>query len=401
MSARPLDGITVLDLSRVLAGPYCTMYLADMGARVIKVEHPVRGDDTRGYGPPFVGGESCYFMSINRGKKSLAVDLKHPRGLALVQNIAQRSDVVVENFRPGTADRLGLGYEALSAENAGLIYVSISGFGQRGDPEYCSRPGYDLLAQGLSGIQALTGSGDGPPTRVGVAVGDLVAGIYGLTGTLAALLARQQTGRGQHVDVSLMDGLVSLLSYQAGISLNGGGAPPRRMGSAHPTICPYDTFEAADGHVNIAAGNDSLFTVLTTALERPDLAEDARFATNAGRVQHREALYAELGPLVRSRTVEEWTDLLIAHHIPGGPILEVEQALAHPQIAAREMVVPLAHGDTGTIRVTGFPVGLSMTPCGPSEPPPRLGEHTDEVLHELLGLGAPEIESLRQQGAIG
>lgn len=396
---RPLDGIRVLDLSRVLAGPYCTMYLADMGAEVIKVERPGKGDDTRGYGPPFVEGESCYFMSINRGKKSITVDMKTPEGLSVIKRLAARADVLVENFRPGTAERLGLGYEALAANNPGLVYVSISGFGNTGSAEYTSRPGYDLLAQGLSGIQSITGFPGGPPARVGVAVGDLVAGIYGVTGTLAALMVRRETGAGQHVDVSLLDGLTSLLSYQAGMALNG-GKEPSRMGNAHPTICPYDTFEASDGHINIAAGNDSLFAKLALALDRQDLPNDGRFATNSDRVQNRDALYEILIPLVRTKSVAEWDELLLEHKIPGGPILDVVQTLQHPQLAARGMVKDLSHPITGPLKVTGFPIGLSKTPSGPTEPPPRLGEHTEDVLAATLGMDADEIASLRSAGAI-
>ena len=397
---KPLDGILVLDLSRVLAGPYCTMYLADMGARVIKVERPGKGDDTRGYGPPFLKGESCYFMSINRGKESVTIDLKHPEGLQLVQSLAKKADVLVENFRPGAAERLGLGYEALRLENEGLVYVSISGFGHVGDPAYTKRPGYDLLAQGLSGLQSITGSPDGPPFRVGVAVGDLVAGMYAVTGTLAALMVRQQTGRGQCVDVSLLDGLTSLLSYQAGIALNGGGQVPRRMGNAHPSICPYDTFEAADGFVNIACGNDDLFRALVIALEKAALADDPRFVSNAQRVKNRDQLNGLLEPLIKALTVAECSDLLLEHGIPGGPILDVPATLSHPQILARNMVVDLVHPETGEVRVTGFPFGLSESPCGPSVAPPRLGEHTDSALGSLLGVSAEKLGELREDGAI-
>ena len=397
---RPLDGTLVLDLSRVLAGPYATMYLADMGARVIKVERPGKGDDTRGYGPPFLEGESCYFMSINRGKESVTIDLKDPDGLALVQALARRADVLVENFRPGTAERLGLGYEALSAHNEGLVYVSVSGFGHEGDPEYTARPGYDLLAQGLSGLQSITGSPDGQPFRVGVAVGDLVAGIYAVTGTLAALLVRRQTGRGQRVDVSLLDGLTSLLSYQAGIALNGGGQVPKRMGNAHPSICPYDTFEASDGFVNIAAGNDTHFRNLVIALGEPALADDARFVGNTERVRNRDELSALLIPLIRQRTVAECSDLLLQAGIPGGPILDVPETLSHPQVLARNMVVSLAHPETGQVRVTGFPFGLSQTPCAPTVAPPRLGEHTDSVLQSLLGVSEERLNELRERGIL-
>lgn len=397
---KPLDGITVLDLSRVLAGPYATMYLADMGAKVIKVERPGKGDDTRGYGPPFRRGESCYFMSINRGKKSVTIDLKHPQGLALVKRLARSADVLVENFRPGAADRLGLGYDALSAENPGLIYASISGFGHNGIDAFCKKPGYDLLAQGLSGLQAITGVSDGPPTRVGVAVGDLVAGIYSVLGILAALRVRDQTGEGQHVDVSLLDGLLSLLSYQAGIALNS-DVQPQRMGNAHPTICPYDTFEAKDGFVNIAAGNDTLYRKLVIGLGHPELAEDPRFVSNADRVQHRDILGDILKPLVKGRSVAECTEILDEYGIPGGPINDVLDALNHPQALARQMLVELDHDVAGSVNVTGFPIGLSKTPCGPVAAPPSLGQHTAEVLMGDLGLREEEVEALRKSGAVG
>jgi crotonobetainyl-CoA:carnitine CoA-transferase CaiB-like acyl-CoA transferase len=400
MTRRPLEGLLVLDLSRVLAGPYATMYLADMGARVVKVERPGKGDDTRGYGPPFKDGESCYFMAINRGKQSAAIDLKHPDGLALVKRLARSADVLVENFRPGTAERLGLGYEALRADNPRLVYVSISGFGHYGAPDWVQKPGYDLLAQGLSGIQALTGEPEGPPTRVGVAVGDLLAGVYAVTGTLSALLVRERTGVGQHVDVSLLDALTSLLSYQAGMALNS-TQRPTRMGNAHPTICPYDTFRAKDGYVNIAAGNDALFVALARALARPELAGDPRFATNADRVRHRAALYALLEPLVAERSVAEWSALLDEHRIPGGPILELAETLSHPQVLARGMVVELPHPAVGSVKVTGFPFRLSETPCAPETAPPTLGQHTEAVLRQELGLAEKELAALRASGAIG
>ena len=398
---KPLDGLVVLDLSRVLAGPYATMYLADMGAKVIKVERPGKGDDTRGYGPPFVAGESCYFMSINRGKQSICIDMKKPEGLALVKSLAQKADILVENFRPGSADRLGLGYKALSESNPALIYASVSGFGHQGLEEYSKRPGYDLLAQGLSGFQAITGAPDGPPYRAGVAIGDLVAGIYTVLGILAALVVKQKTGRGQHVDVSLLDGLLSLLSYQAGISLNGDGEGPSRMGNAHPTICPYSTYQAKDGFVNIAAGNDTLFESLAKALGKAELAADPRFATNSERVRNREALDSVLSSLVSELTVDECSSMMEQYAIPGGPIREVKEALAHPQAAARNMIVELAHKVAGPIKVTGFPIHLSETPSGPELPPPALGADTTNVLRDELQLSQTEIEALRAAEVIG
>jgi formyl-CoA transferase/CoA:oxalate CoA-transferase len=395
----PLNDILVLDLSRVLAGPYCSMYLADMGAEVIKVERPGKGDDTRGYGPPFVAGESCYFTAINRGKKSIAIDLKHPEGIALVKDLAVKADIVLENFRPGTAAKLGLSYEDLSEDNPGLIYASISGFGHEGDPQYTTRPGYDLLAQGLSGIQHLTGSAAGPPTRVGVAIGDLVGGIYTLTGIMTALLVRSRTGKGQKVDISLLDSLVSLLSYQAGMALNG-DKKPHRMGNAHPTICPYDTFLAADGYINIACGNDTLFDKLIILLELEALGKDSRFETNALRVENRSTLYEILTPLIARFTVQEWEKMLFESGIPGGPILDLTESLSHPQILAREMVLEVNHPQTGPLKVTGFPIKLSETKGGPQGPSPLLGEHTLEILKTHLELSDNQLERLQDSGAI-
>ncbi|MGZ3442077.1 MAG: CaiB/BaiF CoA transferase family protein [Polyangia bacterium] len=396
----PLDDLTVLDLSRILSGPYCSMYLGDFGARVIKLEHPDGGDDTRGFGPPFVGGESTYFMSINRNKESVAIDFKHARGQELLRALASRADILLENFRPGALLRLGLDYEAVRALNPRLVYCSISGFGHSGDPDWVRRPGYDLAIQGMGGLASLTGPADGPPYKVGTSIADMIAGLYALSGILVALHARSRTGRGQHVDVSMLDGQISLLTYHAGIHFATGAVPARR-GNQHPSISPYETYRARDGFVNIAVGNDAQWRALCRAAGAPlaALGDDARYATNAGRVERRTELAAILEPAVAARTVDEWIALCDGAGIPCGPILNVAEALAHPQVRARDMVVPLHHPTAGDIRVTGVPVRLSDTPGAVRSAPPRLGEHTRAVLAEVLGLDSAAIDALVEEGA--
>jgi len=396
----PLDDLTVLDLSRILSGPYCAMSLADFGARVIKLEHPDGGDDTRGFGPPFVGGESTYFMSINRNKESVAIDFKHARGGELLRALAARADILLENFRPGALSRLGLDYDSLRALNPRLIYVSISGFGHSGDPDWVRRPGYDLAIQGMGGLASLTGPADGPPYKVGTSIADIIAGLYAFSGILVALHARARTGRGQHVDVSMLDGQISLLTYHAGIHFATGAVPARR-GNQHPSISPYETYRAQDGFVNIAVGNDAQWRALCRAAGAPlaALADDPRFATNAARVEHRAALAAILEPAIAARSVDDWIALCDGAGIPCGPILDVAQALAHPQVRARGMVVPLQHPSAGDIRVTGVPIRLSDTPGAVRTPPPRLGEHTRAVLAEVLGLDGAAVDALVGEGA--
>jgi crotonobetainyl-CoA:carnitine CoA-transferase CaiB-like acyl-CoA transferase len=396
----PLDDLVVFDLSRILSGPYCSMFLADFGARVIKLEHPDGGDDTRGFGPPFLNGESTYFLSINRNKESVAIDFKHERGRALALALARRCDVLLENFRPGALARLGLDYATLRAENPRLIYCSISGFGHTGEPDWVRRPGYDLVVQGMGGLASLTGAAGGPPHKVGTSIADMIAGLYALAGILTALHARQRTGRGQHVDVSMLDGQISLLTYHAGIHFATGGVPTRR-GNQHPSITPYETYRARDGFVNIAVGNDAQWRALCAAAGEPltALATDPRFATNAARVERRPELAALLEPVVAERTVDDWIALCDGAGIPVGPILDVGQALAHPQVQARGMVVPLQHATAGDIRVTGVPVRLSDTPGAVRTAPPRLGEHTRGVLREVLSLDDAAIDRLVEEGA--
>jgi crotonobetainyl-CoA:carnitine CoA-transferase CaiB-like acyl-CoA transferase len=398
MARAPLSGVKVLDLSRILAGPYCTQMLADLGADVVKVEPP-DGDDTRRFGPPFVEGESTYFMSANRGKRSIVIDLKNPNGLAVVHDLAAWADVAVENFRPGVADKLGVGYEALSAINPRLIYASISGYGHRGAEPYTRLPGYDLVIQGIGGIPSLTGPTGGAPYKMGTSVADLVAGSNAFAGVTTALFDRERTGCGRKIDISMLDGQLSLLSYHAGASLNAGAAPAR-LGNAHPSICPYETLAAADGFVNVACGNDALFCKLCDLLGVPALATEVAFATNADRVQNRTALLERLTPLFASRPVAEWTERLQAAGVPCGPILSVPDALAHPQAAARGTIVEQEHPRAGMVRGVGCPAGFERATFT-DRPPPGLGEHADDILRDLLGYGDERRQALRATGALG
>jgi crotonobetainyl-CoA:carnitine CoA-transferase CaiB-like acyl-CoA transferase len=401
----PLDGVTVLDFSRVLAGPYCTMQLADLGARVIKIEQPGRGDDTRAWGPPFVGRESAYFLSVNRNKESLALDLKHARARPILDLLLARADVIVENFRPGTMERLGLGYEEIHARHPRIVYASISGFGQTGPRR--AEAGYDAMMQAEGGLMSITGAPGGPPFRLGVAIADIATGMFAVQGILAALYARERAlrpgsgpaGRGQLVDIAMLDAVTALLTYQAS-SVFATGGTPSRMGNRHPSIAPYDTFTAADGDFVLAVGNDDQFQRLSRVLARPALGADPRFATNADRVRNYGALREELAPLLASRTRQDLLKALTAAGVPAGAVRSVTEALADPQVAAREMIVPLEHIAAGPIRVLGTPLKLSDTPATIRTPPPALGQHTDSILAQDLGLSDRDIEALRTDGAI-
>ena len=394
---QPLDGVIVLDFTRVLSGPYCTMQLADLGARIIKVEHPGRGDDTRAWGPPFVNGESAYFLSINRNKESLTLDLKHHASGGIIDALLRRADVLVENFRPGTMDRLGLGYHQLSSKHPRLVYCSISGFGNSGPRT--SEAGYDAVLQAEGGLMSVTGPDDGPPYRLGLAIADLGSALFATQGILAALLARERTGRGQRVDIAMLDSVAALLTYQAGIYF-ATGAAPMRMGNRHPSIAPYDTYRAADGELALAVGNDDQFRRLCTVLDRPDLASDPRFTTNAGRVEHYESLKPALDSSIGVRTLQDLTSALRASGVPGGSVRTVAETLADPQIAARDMVATLHHPVAGAVRVMGTPVKLSDTLAEIRTAPPLLGQHTDAILKHDAGLSDAEIRRLRDAGAI-
>src|SRR6267154_362998 len=385
----PLNGITILDLTRVLSGPYCTMLLADMGARVIKIEQPRGGDDTRHWGPPFLGTESAYFLSINRNKESVTLDFKQAEGRALLDQLIAKSDVVVENFRPGALSRLGLDYASLAPQHPRLIYCSVSGFGQTGPRR--KEPGYDAVLQAEGGLMSITGSPDTPPVRVGVAVADIVTGMFAAQGISMALYARERTGRGQLVDVSMLDTVAALLTYQAGIYF-ATDVPPVRLGNRHPTIVPYETFTASDGEFMLAVGTDEQWRKFCE-IASIDLGES--FATNRGRVTR----YAELKPAVVAALVAHprsyWIERLRAVGVPCGSVRNLQEVFADPQIAAREMVVPMMHPKAGDIRVLGSPLKLSNTPASQRTPPPTLGQHTDTVLQRDLGLTLDAVNELR------
>jgi formyl-CoA transferase len=410
MSA-PLDGIRVLDFSRVLAGPYCTMMMGDMGAEIIKVEDPGKGpnnggDDTRYWGPPFLspkGGredvkESTYFLAVNRGKKSITLNLKSPGGLDVAKRLAAGSDVLVENFRPGAMSRLGLGYPEIATINPKLVYCSISGFGQTG-PER-ERPGYDAVVQGESGIMSVTGFPDGPPTKVGISIADLVAGLLAFQGILLALRVAERTGKGQWVDIALLDGQVSLLTFQAGAFFATGNNPTRK-GNIHPMITPYETYQTSDGYVIIAVGNDGMWRRFCPLVGLPLSGPEAeRFSSSAKRVDRREELAAILIPIVASRTTAQWLADLRAAEIPCGQVRNIGDVLSDPQVLFRGMVKEVEHASLGPIKTTGIPVKLSETPGRVTTAPPLLGAHTDQVLAQTLGMSAVEIASLRASGAL-
>ena len=390
----PLDGITVLDLTRVLSGPYCTMLLADMGARVIKVEQPGKGDDTRAWGPPFLEGESAYFLSINRNKESVTLDFKHPEGRALLEQLIAKADVLVENFRPGTLTRLGLDYETLSQRYPRLIYCSISGFGHTG-PRW-KQPGYDAIMQAEGGLMSITGTADGPPVRLGVAIVDIISGMFAAYGVAMALLARERTGRGQEVDLGMLDATVALLTYQAG-NYFASGKVPARLGNRHPSIVPYETFTASDGEFVLAVGNDEQWRRFCTIAELPD---DERFATNRQRVSDYDALRPFVADRLRQRPRQHWIDALTNAGVPCGSVRNFEELFADPQLAAREMIAMVEHATIGPLRALGVPVKLSETPGAVRTPPPTLGQHTDTVLRDDLGFSADAIAALRRQQVI-
>jgi formyl-CoA transferase/CoA:oxalate CoA-transferase len=372
------------------------MTLADLGADVVKVEQPGSGDDTRKWGPPFQGEEAAYFLAVNRNKRSLAVDLKSPEGRDVVWELAIKADVLVENFRPGTAERLGFGFEQLSHANPGLVYASISGYGQTG-PD-ATRAGYDAIAQARSGIMSVTGEADGPPVRVGVSSADLAAGMWATIGILAALHEKQRTGHGQWVDISLLDGSVAWLTYVSSGYFASGNVP-KRYGSAHPTIAPYQAFPSSDGYVMVAVGNDGLWDRFTSAIGRKDLSSDERFRTNELRVGHRAVLIPLLEQIVITRTTSQWVHALNEAGVPVGPIQTVDQALADPQVLARGMIVEMQHPSAGTVNAVNCPIRLSRTPVSVKSAPPLLGQHTNEILSDL-GFDPDEIRAMHQAGTV-
>jgi formyl-CoA transferase len=393
----PLDGIRVLDLTRVLAGPYCTMFLGDLGAEVVKVEQPGVGDDTRGWGPPFVGGESAYFLCVNRNKKSVTVDLKSKEGVALLRRLAERADVLIENFRPGTMDRLGLGEKDLRAANSRLIYASLSGFGA--DGPMSDAPGYDLIVQAWGGLMSITGPADGEPSKVGVAIIDLVAGLMLGKSIAAALFAREKLGVGQRIDTSLLEAEVACL-INVGSNYLVEGNIPRRWGNAHPSIVPYQSFRTADGYLVVGVASEGIWRRFCQAIGRAEWADDSRFEKNSNRVENRGVLIAAVSEIFLGRETDAWLKLLNEAEVPCAPVQTVDQVFKAPQVLHREMLVQVEHPTAGTVRMAGIPVKFSATPASVRLPPPLLGQHTEEVLALWLGVDGKEIAELKGKAVI-
>lgn len=396
--SEPLSGIRVLDLCRVVSGPFATMHLGDLGADVIKIEDPRAGDESRRYGPPFVNGESSYFLSVNRNKRSCTVDLKSSAGRDAVLALAAVADVVIDNFRPGTLDRWGLSFDALSRDNPRLLQCSISGFGRTG-PD-ANRPGYDLILQGESGVMDITGDPDGPPMKVGTSIADLVTGLYASQAVLAALLKRGRSGKGGRVDVSMLDAMASLLTFNAGMYFASGQSPKRR-GNVHPTISPYETFEAADGWINVGVANDKFWALFCGVIQRSDLETDTRFNSAPNRAANRAALAEILKPLFAAMTREFWIGALSQAGIPCGAIRTVGEVCEAPQLIGRDMVQTVAHRVAGDLRFIARPIRFDDVPPAPSTAPPILGEHTFEVFENWLGWSRAEFDKLAQAGAFG
>lgn len=390
----PLSGIRVVDFGRHLAGPTCAMWLGDLGADVIKIENPQRGDDGRAAGPPFFKGESAFFLSANRNKRSVAIDFKTPEGQAAIAKIIETADVVVENFRPGVMDIMNLGYKAMSERNPRIIYCSISAFGV--DGPYSNRPGLDQIVQGFSGLMSITGFEGGEPVRAGIPIADLLTGLFGAYGVLAALQARERTGRGQEVNTSLLESMVGMLAFQGVRYLNGAGNPPP-AGNHHPINAPYGVFRARDGYMNIGATGDKRWPIFCEVIGAPEFLEDERFKTNGGRFENLDVLAEMISEKLQARTVDEWEVLLNEAGIPSGPIYTVEQALEHPQTQHRQMVVECEHPAAGAIRLLGLPVKFSDTPGDVHRVPPMLGEHTAEVLREV-GVDDGDLEAMARAG---
>jgi crotonobetainyl-CoA:carnitine CoA-transferase CaiB-like acyl-CoA transferase len=402
----PLAGLRVLDLTRILAGPTCTQLLGDLGADVIKIERPGEGDDTRKWGPPYLKdengrdrSESAYFSASNRNKRSVTVDMAKPEGAALIRRLLARCDVLVQNFKAGGLKKYGLDYESLREEFPRLVYCSISGFGQTGP--YSSQAGYDYLAQAQGGIMSITGAPDGPPMKVGVGISDVMCGMYAAVAVLAALRHRDATGEGQHIDLALLDTTVAWLVNEA-VNYFFSGIVPKRLGNAHPNIVPYQLLATSDGHFTLAVGNDAQFQKFCAFAGAPALAEDPRFATNSQRVKHREELMPMIENVTQTKPTKHWVEGLSALGVPSGPVNDIRQVFEDPQVVHRGMkiAVPDPHAQGGAVPLVGNPIKLSTTPVGYRRPPPRLGQHTDEVLRELLGLSDNERAALRARQVI-
>jgi CoA:oxalate CoA-transferase len=388
--AKPLEGLVVLDLSRVLAAPFTGMILADMGANVIKVEARGKGDDSRAY-PPFVKGESAYYMSLNRGKRSMTLNLKSPDGKQILKDLVKKADVLVENFRGGTMDKLGLGYDVLHEINPKLIYSACTGFGMTGP--YKTDPAYDVIVQGMGGIMSITGQPGGEPTKCGASIGDITAGLFSAIGIMMALYAREKTGKGQLVDVSMLDCQVAILENAIARYTNA-GVSPKPIGNRHASITPFQALPCSDGYVIVAVGNDNLWKKFCTVIERPDLAADERFTTNPLRTANVEALTVELNKTFKTKTMDEWLHLIKDAGIPVGPINDVARVIKDPAVVARDMIVTTHHPVAGDVIMAGVPIKLSETPGSVDGPAPVLGEHTREILKEQLGLSDAKLDEL-------
>ena len=393
-----LEGVRVIDLTRILAGPYCTMLLGDLGAEVIKIEVPGRGDDTRQWGPPFTeSGESAYFLAANRNKRSLTLNLKTDRGLEILKDLIADADVLVENFRAGTLERWGLDYERLKALKPDLIYCTITGYGYTGP--YRDRPGYDFIVQALGGFMSVTGPEDGEPYRAGIAIADIASGIYASNAVLAALFARERTGASQRVDMSLLDCQVALMSYVASNYLVSGDLP-RRFGNAHPNIVPYEVFRAQDGLFAFAAGNDLQWEAFCKTVDREAWIADERFSTNPSRLEHRSQLVPALNELFATRSIDHWIELCESIGLPAGKINRMDEVLTHPQVVSRELVMEIQNGAGESVPLLRTPLNVPTAAGEVRHPPPMLGEHTDRILSELLGLDVAEIHALREGGVV-
>jgi crotonobetainyl-CoA:carnitine CoA-transferase CaiB-like acyl-CoA transferase len=399
----PLSNIRVLDLSRVLAGPWCTQMLADFGADVIKVEKPGEGDDTRGWGPPFLEngdgtrGDAAYFQSANRGKKSVCIDIAQTEGRRLIRELAAKSDVLVENFKVGGLKKYGLDYDTLKAVNPRLIYCSITGFGQTGP--FAQRAGYDFMIQGMAGVMSITGEPDGNPMKMGVAFSDIFAGLHAVIGIATALYHRERTGEGQFIDISLLDSQVAVLANQA-LNYLVVGKAPGRLGNAHPNIVPYQTFATKDGFIIMAVGNDRQFTEFCRIIGASALAADARYEKNKGRVENRSSLIPMLEPLMLKRTTAEWVEAFEAASVPCGPINTLDQVFANPQVMARGLQIDLTRDDNVQVPGVANPIGFSKTPNSYELAPPRLGQNTAGVLSDVLGVDQATLARLREAGVV-
>ena len=393
----PLSGVRVLDLTRVVAGPYCSMFLGDLGAEVVKVEQPGAGDDTRGWGPPFAGGESAYYLCINRNKQSLTLDLKSKRAVELLRDLVKAADVIIENFRPGTMERLGLGEKELRQLNPRLIYASLTGFGA--DGPMSDWPGYDLIVQAWGGLMSITGTPEGEPVKVGVAIIDLVAGLMLGKAVAAALFAREKIGVGQRIDTSLLEAEVASL-INVGSNYLVGGKVPTRWGNAHPNIVPYQNFQTADGYLVIGVASEVIWKRFCEAVGQRDLINDPRFADNSKRVENRSELIAILSKTFLQRRNDAWFKLLTDAEVPCAPVQTIDQVFQAPQVLQRDMLIEVDHPTAGKVRMAGIPVKFSVTPASVRMPPPLLGEHNDAILRTWLGMSAASIDELKREKVI-